>query len=1109
MQNLSNYASVVNKIDNFIKKYYLNKIIRGSIWLFSIFLVSYLVLIVTEYYIYFGVLFKTIIFYSFVAFQFILSYFLVAKYLLKYLKLGKVLDYQTASKIIGDHFPDIKDKLLNTLQLKHQSLNQSQNSLIEASINQKINALKPIPFVTAIKLNGNKKYIKYALIPIIIFLILAFAAPAIIKEGTNRIINHNHFFEPPAPFSFTVLNKNLFTSQGNDFVLNLKIQGKQMPQDVYLETGTNVFKLDKKTISNFVYQFRNLQKNHKFRFKAAGFYSKEFEIIVLQKPTILNFELSLKYPIYTKKQNQVIKNPSDITLPTGTTLTWKLQTQHATKLNFILGNKNILIAPLADNLFMHQQRITTSNIYSFLPLNNKVANADKISYQLNCIADEYPIIDFNTMPDSINPKVVYFNGKITDDYGFKALNFNFKIIKSNQKTLIGLRKIIPIKIKANSVQNNFFYFWDLNSTNIQAGDELEYFFSVTDNDGVNGPKTTKSTTKTYKINSKDELIKQIEEGSKNLTKKIQQAANQAKQIQQEAQKINQELLSKTKLDFEDKKNAQQLIEKQHELEKLLKDIQTEAKKNKLAQAETNPNNQKLLEKQKQIEDLFNNVLDDKTRKLLEELQKLIDKNNKNELQEGLKQTKADNKTLEKEFDRMLALYKQLELDQKLDNAVNKLKELAQKQNDLSKQTEQNKLDGMQQKQQELRKNFDDVKKDLKDLEQKSKENTPKQEFKNPETQQNQIDKELQQVQKSLEQKQQKSAAKQQKAAAQQMESLSKKLSDMQTDMDEQAADINLQALRTLLKNTLKASFDEENILNLTQKTDINDAKFIQLGKSQKNIGLNLKTIQDSLFSLSKLVPQITKAVNKETQNINTQLTKTLEYITERKQSETLKSQQYVLTAINNLALMLNDALIQMQKPMGESKQGKGKPKPSMGQLSKMQQQLNKNMQKAKQQLEQKGGEKPGQKPGEKQGQGIGSKEFAQMAQQQQMIRQAMEELNKNGTKMPGGFEKILQNMKQTETDLVYKRITQEVLQRQQQIESKLLEAATAQREKEQDTEKQSFAPKPIAPNYNFYWQAYKKQQQTDLEIIKTISPKLNYFYKQKITTYNKNINLSR
>lgn len=48
-----------------------------------------------------------------------------------------MINHEEAAKIIGTHFTDVKDKLLNVLQLKSQSVGFTDRSLIEASINQK------------------------------------------------------------------------------------------------------------------------------------------------------------------------------------------------------------------------------------------------------------------------------------------------------------------------------------------------------------------------------------------------------------------------------------------------------------------------------------------------------------------------------------------------------------------------------------------------------------------------------------------------------------------------------------------------------------------------------------------------------------------------------------------------------------------------------------------------------------------------------------------------------------------------------------------------------------------------------------------------------------
>src|SRR5690606_21091276 len=134
-----------------------------------------------------------------------------------------------------------------------------------------------------------------------------------------------------------------------------------------------------------------------------------------------------------------------------------------------------------------------------------------------------------------------------------------------------------------------------------------------------------------------------------------------------------------------------------------------------------------------------------------------------------------------------------------------------------------------------------------------------------------------------------------------------------------------------------------------------------------------------------------------------------------------------------------------------------------------------------------------------------SKEFSEMAQQQQMIKQALQEmnqkLNKEGGGKVGDVEKIIKEMEQTETDLVNKRITQESMLRQQNITTRLLEAEKAEREREQDTEKESKTGKEFAPNYNSIFKEYEKIKEKDVEMLKTVPSTLNNFYKSKISDY--------
>lgn len=1099
----SGYKQLIKKIDDFIRKYYLNKLVRGAIWLSGIFLVSYLLLIVSEYYSYFSINTKIILFYSFVFSQVILAWFLIGKHLVAYFNLGKIINHEQASEIIGSHFPDVKDKLINTLQLKKQAdLGVANHALLEASINQKIATLKPIPFVKAVDISENKKYLQYALFPMAAVIVIAFAAPSILTDGTERIINHNVFYKKQAPFNFNIVNKSLDVTQGDDFELKLKLTGDEIPQDIYLEDGVNTFKLNKNDIINFSYQFKNLQSKKTIRFKAGEFYSDEYVINVKSKPLLINYSALLNYPTYLNKLPEVIQNPGDITVPVGTYITWRFKTEHVTQIGFSYQNQLKNITSEDKDNYTFKNRIIKNSAYSIILKNKEVNTQDSVSYQINTIADLYPKIEVNQRLDSANLNVVYFIGKIADDYGLSSLNFHYQILKTDDESRKGKKFVVPVNFDKPAAQSSFFYLWKLKEIGLKPGEEIAYYFDVADNDGVFGAKHTQSATLTYKLASKEESIQKIEETSQAIKQKMQTAIRQADKIQKETKKLNQELIDQKTIGYEQKKQIENLLEQQKKLENLIKDVQKDSKQNLLDRKEIQPENDKILEKQKQIQDLFDNVLDEKTKKLLENLQKLMEQNQKELTKEQLQQMQVDNKALEKELDRILELYKKLEVEQKLNDAIEKLDELAKKQDDLSKQNDKNNLD----KQKDIEKAFDELKKDLKEVDQKNQELDKPADFENPEQDQKEIDQEMDNAEKSLEEKKSQKASQAQKNAAQKMKQLSQKLQSMQQSGEEQENKVNEQELRQILKNLLQSSFDQEKVLVDLRRTNQDDPNFIKLAQKQRDIKDNLKMVEDSLYSLSKKVPQIESTVNKEIQAINQQIGQSLDFITERRIDQANKNQQFALTSINNLALMLSEALKQLQDAMKNAQSGgKGKPKPGFSQLSEMQKELNKNMQKAKEQMQQQG-IKPGQK-----GKSGMSEQMAKMAQQQQMIRQALQEinnsLNKDGQGKLGNLEKIIKEMEQTELELVNKRITQEALLRQQDIQTRLLEAEKAEREREQDTQRESKAAKNFTPNYNLILEEYQKQKAKEVEQIKTMPPALNYFYKSKISEYFKKLNL--
>ena len=337
---------------------------------------------------------------------------------------------------------------------------------------------------------------------------------------------------------------------------------------------------------------------------------------------------------------------------------------------------------------------------------------------------------------------------------------------------------------------------------------------------------------------------------------------------------------------------------------------------------------------------------------------------------------------------------------------------------------------------------------------------------------------------------------------------------------------DMQAIRQILENLLQVSFAQEDLSKEVQQTKTNNPRYTKLAQKQKQLQDDSKMIEDSLLALSKRNPKVSAQINREISSVQMNMQKAINAFEERNTPEAQLRGQNTMTSINNLALMLNEALDNMQQEAkqkkGPSKPGSGKckkpgsgqgQKPSMANMRKMQEQLNKQIEQMKKALEQgkqQGGKKPGDKPGQQPGgsnpygtvPGM-SESLAKMAAEQEAIRKAVQEaiqkMMKNGGNQPGGD--MLQKMEETETDLVNKTITQQTINRQQEILTKLLESEKAQREQEEDEQRKSNEAKPQEYVNPALFLEYQKLKEQETELLKTMPPSLTPYYRGKVNQY--------
>ena len=1139
---MSNFKNIQNKLEVFIRRYYTNELLKGAILFFAIGLLYFLFTLFVEHVLWLNTTARSILFWLFIAVELALLVKFVFIPLAKLFKLQKGINYEDASRIIGQHFPEVNDKLLNVLQLNKTT---SKSELLLASIEQKSLELNPVPFKLAINFKKNVGYLKYAAIPVLILVLTFFTGNFNwFSDSYERVIHYKTAYEPPAPFEFFVVNDNMNAIENKDFKLIVKTAGEVTPESAQIIYNNEAYYLQQKGIGEFEYVFSKPKEAITFRLDANDVTSKPYTINVVEIPSILGFQMVLDYPNYTKKKDEVLKSTGNALVPEGTLVKWQLTTKTTDQVH--LYSKDTISFNTGElGVFEASKRLYNNYNYTLSTSNKNLINYENLAFAIDVVKDEYPEINLRVEKDSLDLQTLYFYGQISDDYGFNKLQLVY--YPSNNEND---KKYEPIPISNSNISEFISAF--PNNLNIKPGVSYDLYFQVFDNDLVNKYKSAKSNVITYrKRTQQEEEQKQLQvqsETIKDLNKSLERFNEQEKQLE-ELTKTQKE---KSDLNFNDQKKLESFFKRQKQQDEMMKNFNKKLK-----------DNLEEFQKDNLKEDTFKEDLKERLKeneeklqedeKLLEELKKVQEKISKEQLIDKLEELAKQNKNKKRSLEQLLELTKRFYVENKLNKLNNDLMKLAIEQESLSNKTEE---ENTKEKQDSLNKQFENFKKDIEELEKESKALKKPIDIPRDKLDEKEVENEQKNASEELQKKEQektsdkeksepsenqnenlKNAQKSQKKAAQKMKQMSQKMqSSMQAGGGEQMEE-DVEMLRQILDNLVLFSFDQEALMNQFKAIEVNHNKFASYLKKQNNLREHFEHVDDSLFALSLRQPKLSEQVNKEITEVYYNIDKALSLLAENELYQGISNQQFTITAANNLANFLSDVLDNMQESMSMSAGKGGEGEMQLPDIIMSQDELNKmmeeGMKKGEQGKPQNGegkqegeGEKEGEKgkdgnkdkEGQQQskegnksgGEGEGTNEdvnglLYEIYQQQQQLRQALQDkLAKEGR--GGNGVALVRRMEEIELDLLNKGFTNQTLKKMMQLKHQLLKLENATFQQGEDNKRESETNKNNFNNNTNNQIPTAKQYFKTTEILNRQALPLQQVYKKKVQKYFKKDN---
>ncbi|UPT72056.1 MAG: hypothetical protein M0D53_07205 [Flavobacterium sp. JAD_PAG50586_2] len=1124
---MDNSKIIYQKLEDFIRKFYTNELLRGTIFFVGIGLLYFLFTLFVEYFLWLKPTARTILFGTFVLVELFLIFRFICFPLFKLFKLQKGIDYEEASIIIGNHFGEIEDKLTNFLQLSYDS---NKSELLAASIDQKANTLQPIPFGNAVNFGKNKKYLPLAIIPILFFAFFYISGnSALISQSLNRVVNFKKQFLPPAPFEFEILNKDLQTEQNKDFLLKVRTVGKVAPENAVIFIDDESYFMESNKQGEFEFVIPKPSEDVEFHIEANDVSSHDYELKVVTVPSIANFEMVLNFPNYLNKKTEVIKGTGNAIIPEGTQVTWRMNTLATQKVDWVNENAKYTFAK-NDNMFTLSKSILQNVDYQILTSNNKVQNYEKLNYQISVIRDQFPTITVNNAPDSLKVNKNFVLGQVSDDYGLSRLQIVYY-----PKATPNIAKKAAINVKRD-VYDQFVFSFPSNLP-VEEGVSYEYYFEIFDNDAIHNYKSTKSSVFSSRIATETEkLDEQMQQQNENINSLAKSLKAQDKQLS-EMDKLQKMGKEKENLEYKDQQKVNDFIQRQKQQDEMMKEF-SEKMKDNLEKFKTEKNDEKKEALQDRLEKSKEEI--EKNKKLLDELQKLNDKISKEELFEKMEKFQQASKNQTKSLEQLVELTKRYYVEKKAQQIADKMDKLAEKQDKLAEKTDENNAE----KQEEINKEFDKLQEELKDLQKENNELKSPMDMPKTEEKEKSIDEDLKNAKDQL-QKQQKDKAKpKQKSAAKKMKQMSQQMQEQMESGEMEQMEEDVAMLRQILDNLLAYSFSQEDVMKQFKNLKRGAPSFNKNLKTQQDLKQQFKHIDDSLFAMSLRNPKIAEDVTKEIGNVQYYVDKAIENLAEANVPKGNSHQQYAVSSSNKLADMLSDMLNGMQMQMSGS--GAGKPKPGQGQgagmqlpdIIKKQEGLGEKMKK---------GMKPGDKPGEgnegkqgegKQGEGEGqgqgqngnksgkggsgkgsgqgnekggengqdgegdAKAIMEIYKEQQQLREALEkELKKQG--VGGNGQNALDQMKQIEKQLLNKGFNNETLQKILNVKYELLKLEKAVQQQGEDKKRQSETNKKEFSNQATALPLRLQEYLNSIEILNRQSLPLRSNFNQKVQEYFK------
>jgi hypothetical protein len=949
---------------------------------------------------------------------------------------------------IGRAFPEVKDRLLNAIQVfRYRRINEHRTSpiLAEFAVERMASETEALDFDCSVSKTGLRRML---VLFFSVLLISLAACPLLYRDflpAWDRLRHPARVFEKPIPYDLEFKPGSIRAVQGDTVLFSVEGRGS-MPGEVclFIQEGR---KTSDKIVLHRPYRHRmaSIQRSLTYHYTFESFRSRDFLIDVADRPELERLDVVVHPPSYTGMTRQVYeRNLGHIEALKTSRVELSIRSSQENEkawLEFQSGRKVALRTE--GKQAAGRFDIERDDVYSIGIQNREgIANSHPILYSIRLVEDLAPSAvilspEAELELDQSLDVPLLLEGR--DDYGIEDARIAYaRPALSREAPARADTAYFDLPLSGKRPTSfRAFHLWNVESLDLFPEDIVHYWLELTDNDALHGPKPGRSAVQTIRFPSIMEIVQKIDTEQKGQIDGLDTLFQADQAFQKNLEKFSDELKTGLPVPWERKMEMQSELEKQKHGQLEIEDISDRMESMLERIRSEDLLSRETMEKYSKLRDLIEELASPEINDRIKRLQDALNRTDRELMKMAAEALQIKQEDVLKALDRSIALFRRLLAEQKIEEQIERMREMARSQREVNDILRNDFRDGRSRaSRQEARiiRSSEAFNADLPKLSDAFPEsetmadsafNRFLTEFKREK-----LAERLAKLSGNIESGQSAESVGSGESAAQSMEKLQKALENVRASFRNRLND----RLRGMLKQTsrrlMDLSAEQEALAQESLDHGINAGA---VGKQNALIS-GLQQVSDSLEALSRVTLSIPPGIAGSLAEAMLSMSQSLEELEAGKRPESASSQTRSMGALNRSILEIQNAMGGMKGEGGSGLEGFFS---GMEQLGREQMALHEKLmqmlEEARLSMEARAG-------------------MPKLGGEQESIRQRLERLVEQypaASRLPGDFGGMEEEMEKAAQEMLQRRADNGTLQRQERIITRMLDSQRALREQDE------------------------------------------------------------